>query len=238
MRVVVSTLTALIAVLGLATGTAQAQSASSEDEQLLEPEQQAAPKKQPAQSRRDDELDDEELDEQVFYSGLGVSRAETEFFNIGEAINLEGVMGFRIPTLPWFGLELDIVQTIIPGENNPVAPGTPTSNCSPADELLGLCTSGGGEPASRDGDDFAMQALGISAAFKSPGRFYVTGKYGYRYIATSIQELDEDRSSNGFALGVGYRWGRGHSGVELVYKELAEDVDSIGLVFFVRSMRR
>ena len=81
-------------------------------------------------------------------------------------------------------------------------------------------------------------AAGISAAFKSTGRFYVTGKYGYRYIATSLRELDDDRSGNGFAFGVGYRWGKGHSGVELAYKELAEDVESIGLTFFVRAPRR
>jgi hypothetical protein len=227
---VVSTITVLSFVLGLAAGAARAQSPS-EDEQLLEPEPSAAEPQQERrkQSRRDDELDDEELDEQVFYSGFGVSRAETEFSNVAEAINLEGVMGFRIPTLPWFGIELDIAQTIIPGENQPEV--DPSQNCG---GLLEPPCPG----ATADPDDFGMQALGISAAFKSTGRFYVTGKYGYRYIVTSLRELDDDRSGNGFAFGVGYRWGKGHSGVELAYKELSEDVESIGLTFFVRAPRR
>ena len=60
----------LSVILGLAAGAARAQS-SAEDERLLEPK--AATGDRPAQSRRDDELDDEELDEQVFYSGFGVS---------------------------------------------------------------------------------------------------------------------------------------------------------------------
>ena len=226
---VVSTIAVLSLVLGLAAGAARAQSPS-EDEQLLEPEQSAATQQERRkQPRRDDELDDEELDEQVFYSGFGVSRASPDFVNVGSAINLEGVMGFRIPTVPWFGIELDIAQTIIPGENNPEV--QPSQNCG---GLLEPPCPG----ATSDPDDFGMQALGISAAFKSTGRFYVTGKYGYRYITTSIRELDDDRSGNGFAFGVGYRWGKGHSGVELAYKELAEDVDSIGLVFFVRAPRR
>ena len=217
----------LFAVLGLVVAPAWGQSRS-EDEQLLKPKSESeGGTRQPAQSREDDEIDDEELDEQVFYSGFGLQRAETGFSNVDGAINLEGVMGFRIPTLPWFGIELDIAQTIIPGENRPVV----GSGCG---GLLQPPCPG----ATADGDDFAMQALGVSAAFKSTGRFYVTAKYGYRYILTSLSDLDEDRSGNGLGFGVGYRWGKGLSGVELGYKELAEDVDSIGLVFFVRTARR
>ncbi len=221
----------LFAVLCLATPGAFAQS---EDEKILE---QDAPKEN-KQSRADDEMDDEDLDEQVFYSGMGVGRVGTEYVNLGEAINLEGVIGFRIPTAPWFGLEIDLGQTIIPGENKPVGSGTPISNCSGLNQSLGLCTPGGSDPATFDPDDLAMQSLGLSLALKSTGRFYVTGKYGYRYILTSIDEINDNRSGNGFAAGVGYRWGRGLSGVELGYKQLAEDVESIGLTFFVRTSRR
>lgn len=209
----------VVAVLGLLAGPAWAQSqAPSEDEQLLEPE-----KTDRKQSRDDDELDDEDLDEQVFYSGFGLNRASTDFSNLGSATNIEGVMGFRIPTVPWFGIEIDIAQTLIPGENKPC--GGPLAPPCPGD-------------ATSDGDEFAMQALGLSAALKSSGRFYVTGKYGYRYVLTSISDLDDQRSGNGFAFGVGYRWGRGLSGVELGYKKLTEDVDSVGLVFFTRPSRR
>jgi hypothetical protein len=73
---------------------------------------------------------------------------------------------------------------------------------------------------------------------KSTGRFYVMGRYGYRYIATSIDELNETRSGTGFGAGVGYRWGKGLSGVELTYKELSDEVDGIGLMFFARMNRR
>jgi hypothetical protein len=198
--------------------------AQSEDEKILE---QEAPKEEKKQSRADDDMDDEELDEQVFYSGMGIGRVSSDFDNLGEAINLEGVMGFRIPTAPWFGLEIDLGQTIIPGENTPEV----QSGCGGV--LQPPCPGATGDP-----DEFAMQALGLSLALKSSGRFYVTGKYGYRYLLTSIDELNEKRSSTGFGVGVGYRWGRGLSGVELGYRQLGEDVDAISLNFFVRTSRR
>jgi len=219
----------VLAVLGLAAPGAFAQS---EDEKILDQASKEAPKKQ---SRADDALDDEELDEQVFYSGMGVERVSTDFDNLGEATNLEVVLGFRVPTAPWFGLEIDIGQTLIPGEyRQPRPAGVP---CIPTP------TPGCGEPAEQGAfdssrDEFAMQALGIGLALKSTGRFYVTGKYGYRYIATSNDTINENRSGNGLGLGVGYRWGRGLSGVELGYKQLAEDVESIGFTFFVRTPRR
>ncbi|MGH8481416.1 MAG: hypothetical protein ACRES8_03040 [Nevskiaceae bacterium] len=216
----------LIAVLGLAAGAAQAQS---EDEQILQSDPPAAAQEPRAQSREDDDYDDEDLDEQVFYSGFGLSRAQTDFINLGEAVNLEAVLGFRIPTAPWFGIEIDIGQTLIPGENRPEV--QPSQNCGGL--LEPPCPGATGDP-----DDLQMQALGVSAAFKTTGRFYLTGRYGYRYINTSIEEINEKRSGNGFGFGVGYRWGRGLSGVELSYKELSDDVESIGLVFFVRSAQR
>jgi hypothetical protein len=223
----------IFTALALAAAPAWAQT---EDEKILEQEAARADAKD--QAPIDDEMDDAELDEQVFYSGLGIARAQTDFSNLGDAVNLDAVLGFRIPTAPWFALEIDIGQTLIPGENQGSDPSQPSSNCSDLDAALGLCTQGGSEPATQDRDEFGMQALGISAVLKSTGRFYVTGKYGYRYIATSIDELNENRSSNGFGFGVGYRWGKGLSGVELGYKELSEDVDSVGLTFFIRPASR
>ena len=235
----------VISMLAFALGFApRAALAQSEDEKILEPEPARAegttsvPSKQSAE---DDELDDEELDERVFYSGLGLERVSTDFDNLGEATNLQAVLGFRIPTATWFGLEIDIGQTIIPGTYRDPDPGSPAlpPGCGGA---LNPCTTPA-RPAEKGafdgaGDEFGMQALGIGLVLKSTGRFYVTGRYGYRYIATSNDTINEKRSGNGFGAGVGYRWGRGLSGVELSYKQLAEDVDSIGLVFFVRSSRR
>ncbi len=229
----------VLAGLGLLVPVAHAQS---EDEEILE---QSAPKPVRAHPA-DEEMDDEELDAQVFYSGMGIERVSTDFANLGEATNLEVVLGFRIPTVPWVGLEIDIGQTIIPGEYRdprpgqaagpPCVPPGSNNNTPPGCEAPAVPGEQGAFDA--DGREFGMQALGLSLALKSTGRFYVTGKYGYRYIATSNDTVNENRSGKGFGAGVGYRWGKGLSGVELGYKQLAEDVDSIGLTFFVRTGRR
>ena len=224
--------------LGL-TGPAALAQPQSEDEKILD---QGTTEASPTQSRADDELDDEELDERVFYSGLGIERVSTDFDNLGEATNLEAVLGFRIPTAPWIGLEIDIGQTLIPGEYRDPLPGAPACNDPPFNTTPIGCVPGGraAEQGAFDnnGEEFGMQALGLSLALKSSGRFYVTGKYGYRYIATSNDTINENRSGNGLGVGLGYRWGKGLSGVELGYKQLAEDVESIGLTFFVRTSRR
>jgi len=217
----------------LLSGPVMAQ--ATEDERILE-QQPAGGTDQPPPAP----TEDDELDEQVFYSGMGVDRVSTDFDNLGEAINLDLVIGFRIPTLKWFGIEIDIGQTIIPGEYRDPLPGqAATPSCTP------IPTANCGQPArpaevgadDREGDEFAMQALGLSAAFKSTGRFYVMGKYGYRYIATSNDTINEKRSGNGFGAGVGYRWGKGLSGVEFSYKELAENVEALGLTFYARFNR-
>jgi hypothetical protein len=236
----------VLSLLGLG---AQPASAQSEDEQILEPAaveeapadaSQSAP---PRQSKEDDRMDDEELDEQVFYSGIGIDRVSSDFDNLGEATNIEAVLGFRIPTAPWIGLEIDLGQTIIPGEYRDPRPAQPAQPIGCGGPLAPPCTTPA-QPAEDGafdsaGDDFAMQALGIGLVLKSTGRFYATGKYGYRYLITNNDTLDElDRTSTGLGLGLGYRWGRGLSGVELGYQELGDDVESIGLTFFVRTSRR
>jgi len=233
---------ALAAALAAAPGSAAAQS---EDESILRQDKTGGTDMPPPAP-----TEEEEIDEQVFYSGMGVGRADSGFSNLGEAINLNVVLGFRIPTVKWFGIEIDIGQTIIPGENktadqsfvggggtaclidpSPVDPDGFPNGCTPSG------SGGSPETVSQDPDEFGMQALGLSAVLKSTGRFYVTGRYGYRYIATSIDELNKSRSGNGLGAGVGYRWGKGLSGVELSYQQLSDDVDSIGLVFFARMGR-
>jgi hypothetical protein len=241
----VTPLSALLVLLAFAAGPAFAQT---EDEQILQQDpaaKGAESRDEPADSGKqhpkDEELDDEDLDEQVFYSGLGIDRVSTDFPNLGEATNLQAVLGFRIPTVPWVGLEIDLGQTLIPGDYrdpDPGSPGTPTG-CGGPPLFNQPCPGTPAEDGAFDpeGDEFAMQALGLSLALKSTGRFYVMGRYGYRYLATSNEALNEDRSSTGFGAGLGYRWGRGLSGVELTYKELAENVESIGVTFYVRSRR-
>jgi hypothetical protein len=241
----VTPLSTLLILLAFATAPAFAQS---EDEQILQQDpaaKDADSKDESADSGKqhpkDEELDDEDLDEQVFYSGLGIDRVSTDFANLGEATNLQAVLGFRIPTAPWVGLEIDLGQTLIPGDYRDPRPAQPAMPIGCGAPLAPPCTTPA-QPAEDgafdpEGDEFQMQALGLSLALKSTGRFYVMGRYGYRYLATSNEALNEDRSSKGFGAGLGYRWGRGLSGVELTYKELAENVESIGLTFYVRSRR-
>jgi hypothetical protein len=229
----------VLALLGLGAQPALAQS---EDEQILEPAA-TADEPAPKQSKADDDMDDEELDEQVFYSGLGIDRVSTDFDNLGDATNLKAVLGFRIPTAPWIGLEIDLGQTIIPGTYREPRGPQPAQPLGCGAPLAPPCTTPA-QPAEEGADDnardeFAMQALGIGLVLKSTGRFYVTGKYGYRYLLTSNDTINEDdRSTQGLGLGVGYRWGRGLSGVELGYQELGENVEALGLTFFVRTSRR
>lgn len=220
----------VIAALALWLPAAHAQT---EDEEILEDSAGTT-----QQSPRDEALDDEDLDAQVFYSGMSIERVSTDYDNLGEATNIGAALGFRVPTVPWIGLEIDIAQTIIPGEYRDPDPGSgPTQSCDPVPTPN--CGQPGtpGEKGAFDsgGEEFGMQALGIGLAFKSMGKFYVTGKYAWRYIATSNDTVNEERSSNGIGFGVGYRWGKGLSGVELGYKELAKDVEAIGLTFFVRT---
>lgn len=224
----------LAATLGVLAGPAAAQS---DDERILQEEQQRGGTSQPPPAP----TEEEELDDQVFYSGFGVAKVGTDYDNLGDAYNLDVTLGFRIPTVKWLGLEIDIGQTIIPGEYRDPRPAQPAG--PPGCGVLNPCTTPA-QPAENGADDpendeFAMQALGIGVAFKSTGRFYVLGKYGYRYINTSNETINEgERSGNGFAFGAGYRWGKGLSGVEITYKELAESVDQVGLVFFARMNRR
>ena len=235
---------AAAAVLALLSGPALAQ--ATEDERILEQPPEGGTD-QPPPAREDDD----ELDEQVFYSGVGIAQVDSGFANLEKAINLQLVLGFRIPTVKWFGIEFDLGQTIIPGENqtqeqsaiggggtaclidpSPLDPDGFPNGCTPSG------SGGSPETVSQDSDEFAMQALGLSAVLKSTGRFYVTGKYGYRYLITSIEELDENRSGKGLGAGVGYRWGKGLSGVELNYQELSDQVDSLNLTFYARFSRR
>ena len=208
---------------------AAADSAAKDDEAMLETI--------PVDESGDDE--DLALDEQVFYSGMGISRVETDFENLGEAVNLDLTLGFRIPTVKWFGIELDIGQTVIPGDYidpQPAGPPCPDPPLPPTPGCGTPAQPGADDPGERD---FGMMALGINAAFKSTGRFYALGRYGYRHLTTSNETInDMDKSTTGFTVGGGYRWGRGLSGVELAYKELGEDITSLGLTFFVRFNQR
>lgn len=170
-----------------------------------------------------DEDEDENPAREVTYSGIGLSRVSTDFDNIDSAVNLGAVLGLRVPTISWISAEIDFTATIIPGENQGGGGAVVGGNCGGL--LQPPCP--GNNTAS--GEDFAMNGIGVSGVLRSPGRFFGTAKYGYRYLQSTLRELDEERSGAAWSVGGGWRWGESLSGVELLYTNYAEGIDFIAL---------
>jgi hypothetical protein len=59
---------------------------------------------------------------------------------------------------------------------------------------------------------------------------YLVGKYGYRYINCSIDEIrnGDDQYGTAYTFGGGYRWGIGLSGLELAYTKYSSQLDYYG----------
>jgi hypothetical protein len=176
---------------------------------------------------------------EIFYAGIGVQRWDTDFNNVGAPINLDAVMGIRIPTIDWIMAEIDVSGTIIPGKNDNQGggilgkadciggvPGVPPG-CTIPDDGGGNGDDGGEETSSQE--DLQMLTLGVYAVLRSPGRFYATGKVGYRYLQTNFEELYDKRSGPAFGGGIGWRWGETLSGVEFLYTSYGDGVNSMGL---------
>lgn len=148
------------------------------------------------------------------YSTIGLATVDSGFSNVKNAINLESTLiGLRIPTLPWIGLELNAAFTMIPGQ---------VDTCGG----LGGCSPG----QSVSQDEFVAHMFGVYGVFRSPGTFYGMGKIGYRYLNSSLPEFDEDRSGDAYAAGVGYRWSR-DGFAELHYTKINDDLNTIGVTF-------
>ena len=55
------------------------------------------------------------------------------------------------------------------------------------------------------------------------------GKTGYRYVTTSLDQLNDERSGSSYALGAGYRWNpRKNNGAEFYYHKLTDELDDYG----------
>ena len=167
-----------------------------------------------------------EEEQSVVYSAIGVSMVAADFKNVEDAVTLDiTLLGIRLPQINWLGVELNFGTTIIPGQvkqSDPGDPGSPTG-CGP----LGLdpCP---GTPGSSASGDFGVNHAGLYAVVRSPTRFYVMGRVGYRYADTNLPELSEDRSGSAWGLGGGYRFGP--SGfAELQYVQLTPDLTATGL---------
>ncbi len=183
----------------------------------------------------------EDDDTAVSYSGIGLSRVSTDFDNLDEAINLDFVLGIRVPTINWISAEINFATTIIPGENKGQPSGGGFGGGGDPCIFPGFppgCVEGGGGGSgsssqgknTRSRNDLQMNNIGVFAVLRSPGKFYGLGKVGYRYVNTSIEEIQEggDKGGTAYGLGGGYRWGKGLSGVELLYVDYSKDLEYIG----------
>lgn len=164
----------------------------------------------------DHDHEDDNPASEVTYSGIGIARTSTSFDNVNDAVSLDSVLGFRIPGVNTFGIELNLGFTLIPGE-------TEDGGCGVFDP----CDR---NTSSADGD-FQALTLGAFGAFRSPGRFYGMGKLGYRYINSNLPELQEDRSGGAWGAGLGYRYNPRGGFVELAYTRFSDDLNNLGLSF-------
>lgn len=212
------TVLALAAALALAAGPAAAQS---EDESILRQDDTPTG----GTSMPPPEEEREELS--TTYSSIGLQKVATDFQNVEDAINLDVTMiGFRLPTVPWFGVELNLGFTMIPGEIQ-------TTSSSGGGGGGFLCGLPGQPPCpentvSSSEGDFTATTLGAFAVVRTQGKFFGMGKLGYRYINSNIEQLNEERSGTGWGAGVGYRWNKKGSYAELGYTRYNELLDGIG----------
>lgn len=170
----------------------------------------------------------------VSYSTGGLARSSFDNIRLSNSsqliidngVSLVANVGFRVPTFPVFGLELEIAATVIPGQ-------VVEENCS----VIG----GGGFPFPDDGEtqcstsdrgDFGINNISVFGTFRSPGKFYGMAKYGIGYIQSNLEGYPEERNIKPYGFGVGYRWNpRKLSGVELYYSKAGDTVSYQGLSF-------
>lgn len=168
------------------------------------------------------------------FSTFGVQRAETDFDNLGEAINIGGTFGVQFGRIPGLGIRglgigLSFVQTIRPGENE----GQPSAlgNGDGGLPVIGDGGDGGGSNRNftRSNEEFIMQSLGAFVSYRTPTTLYGIAKAGYAYTDTNIPELDDDREGFAWQVGAGYRYGSSPIGVELLYARYTDAVDAFVL---------
>lgn len=179
--------------------------------------------------------------EAVLYTGLGLSWVTADFSNLSSALNLDLAVGAHVPRLRWLSGEIDLSFTVVPGENTGARTATtgatacvvPPSTLDPDGTPDGCGTDGVAvtEPGqTRSPNDLQMTNIGVFAAARTPGKVYALGKYGYRYINASIDELhDNDRAGLAYTLGGGYRWGAGLSQLELAFTKYSSQIDYFGV---------
>ncbi len=185
--------------------------------------------------------DDTKRSDDPTYSAIRITAVETDFDNIDRAVNLGFTLGINIPGLSFLAAEIDLSGTLIPGDNSGPAPvsggggdGGGDGGGGLFDPILGGGDDGGGGSSgssrnlSQDEDDLQTQSVGLFAVARSPGRFFGEARLGYRFLQTTISDLDEDDTGSAWGLGIGYRYGRDGK-VALTYTEYGSDVQYISL---------
>lgn len=185
----------------------------------------------------DEEPEARASSDSVTFSGGGLSKVSADFKNVKDAVNLDAVIGFRIPTVQWFSVELNISQTVVPGDITAACvprnatPGTPAGpgGIPPATPGTPAVTCSGTDTSTDNRQDFQAFVFGAFASVRTPGKFYGLGKIGYRTVNSSLDEHQEERSGSSYGVGVGYRWDpRSQKGAELVYTKHGDLFDGIG----------
>lgn len=209
---------AMVAVLAtVASGAAFAQS---QDEQIMKQGPAGGTDTPPPAP-----ADDEELS--TTYSSIGLQKVHFKLdgADVKDAVDLDlTLIGFRIPTVPWFGVELNLGFSMIPGEVKSSTGGTsgdPFPGCVVTNTCSGL--SGSNSQA-----NLQATTAGVFAVLRSPGKFFAMGKYGYRYIQTNLDGYPPDSSGDAYGLGVGYRWNRKGSYAEFGYTHYSPEISALG----------
>lgn len=230
---------ALLAVLGFAAGAASAQQSQDDKSIMNQPSSSSGSSGSSGSSSSSDSSTgtdtgappvEDELS--TTYSSIGLEKITAKNFdNVKDAINLNFTMiGFRIPPAPWFAIELNLGFTMIPGQIDPNSgtPGNP-GTCVPPDSGLppGCIPSTPGTQATGSGD-FSATTAGVFGVLRSTGSVFAMGKYGYRYLSTSIDQLQNDRSGNAWGAGIGYRWNKKGSYAEFGYTHYSSELSALG----------
>jgi hypothetical protein len=181
----------------------------------------------------------------VLYTGLGLSRVSTDYSNLSDALNLGLFAGAQVPYLSWLSGEVDFSFTVAPGNNHgtrnvAVGGGTactlPPSTLDP-DGFPDGCDAANTRPApgtTASQNDLQMTNLAAFAVLRTPGRVFAVAKYGYRYLNTSIDEIDAgDQTGTAYSVGAGWRWRAGLSKFEAAYTRYSEHLDylTVGVAY-------
>ncbi len=176
------------------------------------------------------------------YSGMRLTSVTTDYENLDNAVNLGYTLGIAIPPLGnMLAAEIDLSTTLIPGENSG-GTGLAGGGGDGGGQDGGLIgpglgggdgDGGGGDSSSsgqrtRGNEDLRTNSVGIFLSGRTPGQLFGLARAGYRFMQSTVDELNEERSGAAFTLGGGYRYAEDGT-VELSYTRYSDEVDYLSL---------